>query len=243
MNSGDQDLYFRGREFFDRGDYDRALSLFLPLLRSHPTYPDLYNKIGIIYCDRGEFGKASRAFRRSIELNPGYTEAYLNLTIALNNLGKFDEAYRVFSRAARVARPGNRGDDPYVIGKLANEHGRLGDIYADLGRYEEAIEEYRRAVHLGPDFVDIGVRLAAAYRESGQLERAATELKRIIRRRRDYVPARIGLGLTMFMGGKLDLARKAWQSVLALDPGNAAAKIYLESLASGGGKNPAPPHP
>jgi tetratricopeptide (TPR) repeat protein len=209
-----------------------ALPILLHLLRAHPTYPDLYNKVGLIHCDRGEFGKGSRAFRRAIELNPSYTEAYLNLTIALNSLGKIGEAFDVFSRAAGVARPGDHGGDPFITGKLANEHARLGDIYADLGRFGEAIEEYRRAVRLGPDFVDIGVKLAVAYREAGLLGKAASELKRIIRGRRTYIPARLQLGVTMFMGGKDDLARKAWQSVLAIDPGNAAAKVYLESLDS-----------
>ena len=54
----------------------------------------------------------------------------------------------------------------------------------------------RKALRLGPGFVDISVKLAIAYREIGQLQKSAGELKRIIRRRRDYVPARIQLFFT-----------------------------------------------
>ena len=39
-----------------------------------------------------------------------------------------------------------------VAARLANEHARLGDLYADAGALTEAIVEYRRAVQLGAAF-------------------------------------------------------------------------------------------
>ena len=57
----------------------------------------------------------------------------------------------------------------------------LGRAYFLAGRYEEALEKYKMAVKLNPDYRDAHVGLAATYAVLGREEEARTEVSEILR--------------------------------------------------------------
>jgi len=90
--------------------------------------------------------KAAEYFEKALDLNPRYTEVSLNLAVTYNDLGEFKKAQEVFSLAAQIAHPDPDAIDPFIAGKLANEHYRVGNIYLEFNMYEQAVEEYRKAI-------------------------------------------------------------------------------------------------
>ncbi|HEY3347220.1 MAG TPA: tetratricopeptide repeat protein, partial [Nitrospirota bacterium] len=189
-------------------------------------------KLGLIYHNRGELGRAANAFKKALEQNPGYTEVSLNLAVTLNDMGKYNEASEVFGKAAKIAHSSPFTLDPYIKGKLANEHSRIGDIYNDLGLYGEAVEEYRKALGLRPMFVDIITKIGIAYREKGLYNEAIREFMKAKEINPHYVPARINLGITYYMKGFIDLAVGEWNEALTVNPGNTDALMYLKFIQS-----------
>src|SRR5512137_922781 len=142
------ETYLLARKLYEKENFAEAEKLLEKLSQDAPFFADVFNKLGVIYHQRGAFGKAAKAFEKALELNPKYTEASLNLAVTYNNLGRYEKANQAFQNAARVTQSGAGGLDPFIRGKLANQHADLGDIYADLGLHGEAVEEYRKAVHL-----------------------------------------------------------------------------------------------
>ncbi len=61
------------------------------------------------------------------------------------------------------------------------EFDKLGRAYFLTGRYEEAIEEYKKAVKIDSDYRDAHVGLAATYAVLGREEEARTEVSEILR--------------------------------------------------------------
>ena len=61
----------------------------------------------------------------------------------------------------------------------------LGVVLVKLGRYDEAIGEYREAYRLSPDDARIGINLALALMKSGRLSEAAAPLKSLHRQTPD----------------------------------------------------------
>lgn len=55
---------------------------------------------------------------------------------------------------------------------LAEAYSNLGNVYKEKGQLSQALENYRHAVQLKPDFVDGHINLAAALVAAGELERA-----------------------------------------------------------------------
>ncbi len=229
-----QDKYQMARRLFDLENYEEAEGMLLEVARDAPFFADVYYKLGFIYHLRGAFGKAATHFRKALEINPAYTEASLNLAVTLNNLGRYDEAQDVFEKASRYAHPGPNALDPYVKGKLANLHADLASTYHELGLLPEAIDEYNRALNLGPTFADLRVKLAMALRDMGRYEEAVSELQRAIRSKPDFIPGYIQLGVTYYMRGLIDLALAEWEKALAKNPDDRNIQVYLGYLKNRG---------
>ena len=221
------DIYTRGKEAFNKGDYDEAVKLLEEVVKTKP-YADVYNRLGLTYHHRGELGKAAAAFKRSLEINPGYTEVSLNLAVTLNDMGRYAEAGEVFNSAAKIAHSAPFSLDPYIKGKLANEHSKIGDIYYDLGLFGEAVEEYKKAINLRPTFVDIITKVGIAYREKGLYNEAIREFMKAKEINPKYIAARTNLGITYYMRGFLDLAVAEWKEALEVNPSNTDALMYLK---------------
>ena len=226
-----QRLYEQGRRHFEQGEWDEALACLQPLVQSWPhRYPDVYNKIGLIYHEKGEPERAVVYLEKALSINPLYTEAALNLVITYNELGRYEEAQACFQRIARAVRRKSGFRDPYIDGRLANEHARLADQYYDLGRYKEAILEYRRALALRPRFPDILMRLGMAYRELGQFAQAVRALEKALKINPAYTAARVQLGVTYYMQGFVDMALAEWEKAREMDPDHPEVPVYLSLL-------------
>jgi tetratricopeptide (TPR) repeat protein len=224
-------LYEQAKALFDGGRYLEAEKIYEKLLKGRPQgYAEIFNKLGLIAHYKGELEASADYFQKALSINPRYTEASLNLTVTLNDLGRYDEAGDTFSKAAQVVRADAKAIDPFIIGKLANEHARLGDQYAEFGLYDEALEEYRKALALRPNFVDVITKEGIALREKGRLDEAIESFMRAKGVHPKYLPAMVHLGVTYYMKGFLDLARNAWEEAQTVDPENRDVQVYL-SLA------------
>jgi tetratricopeptide (TPR) repeat protein len=222
--------YLLARKLYEKENFAEAEKLLEKLAAEAPFFADVFNKLGVIYHQRGAFGRAAKAFEKALELNPRYTEAALNLAVTYNNLGRYEQAGAAFRTAASFSQAGPGALDPFIRGKLANQHADLGDIYADLGLHAEAVSEYRKAVDLGPRFADLRTKLAIALRERGDYESALLEFQEALKVNPKYVPAYLHLGVTYYMRGLVDRAERVWKTALKASPGDKSVQVYLEFL-------------
>ncbi|ABC83131.1 tetratricopeptide repeat protein [Anaeromyxobacter dehalogenans] len=221
-----------GRGYYLKKDYGLAEQYLTEVVEQNQSFADVYNMLGVIYHDQGQYQKALRAFEAALRINPGYTDAALNLAVTYNDTGKYREAQETYRHALSRSGAQHGKLDRFVQGKLANMYADIGDVYLSSGLYPEAIAEYRRALALGPAFVDIRAKLAGALRDAGEREAAIAEYEEAVRQAPSYVLARLNLGLSLFTVGRKDEAVGHWQRVLEISPGNRNAEMYLQ-LAAG----------
>lgn len=232
------ELYEQGMDAFNKNEYGVAEQAFLQILNIKPDFADVQNKMGIIYNQTNRLELAVKAFEKAIELNPRYTEASLNLAVTLSGRGNYEKAQEVFEQAAHFAEKpaGTPADktkttkpalDPFVKGKLADEHRRIGRLYHDMGLLDEAIDEYQKALRLAPTFADIITQLGIAYRDQGKHNDAIKEFNRAIEINAGFIPARLHLGITYYSQGFYGLAEEEWRKALKINPNNSAIKTYL----------------
>jgi protein O-GlcNAc transferase len=225
-----QELYELGKKLFEEGKLSEAEPVLKDVLVVNPLYADVHNKLGIIENLNGDLEKAAEHFERALELNPRYTEASLNLAVTYNDLGEFKKAQEVFSVAAQIARPDPDALDPFIAGKLANEHYRVGNIYLEFNMNEQAIEEYRKAIKLHPKLADVQTKLGIALRNKGQTEEAIVHFVKAKVINPNYGPAWVQLGLSYYMTGLTGLAFEEWEKALEFNPELKEAETYLKLL-------------
>ena len=222
----------RAKEAFARNQYLAALADLEPLSEAHPEFADVQNLMGLCLALIGRSEEALVAFERAVERNPGYVEAHLNHAITLNDLGRVDEAHAAFARAAEAdeAKTGGIRFPSAAAARIANTHAQLGDLYAEAGALQEAVEQYRAAVALRPQFLDIRNKMARVLIDLGEHEQAVAELDAVLATRPSFAAARVNLGLALYRAGRLDDAEREWQRTLAQLPDHAQAASYLGML-------------
>jgi tetratricopeptide (TPR) repeat protein len=220
----------RGREHYENREYDRAEAYLLKVVEAETGFADVMNMLGVIYHDRGQVGMAQEYFEKALRINPRYTEAALNLAVTYNEQGKYDEAKRIHEHATSLAPQEERDIEPFARGKLANMHADLGRAYAELQLYDRAVMQYREALGLAPEFVDIRTRLGQLLKDAGRLDEALAELRLVAETRPGYVPGRISLGAAYLAKGDKQAAKQEWEAVLELDAENRTAGMYLRMV-------------
>ncbi|GBE03063.1 TPR repeat-containing protein YrrB [bacterium BMS3Bbin06] len=230
MNEHISELYEEANRLFEEGKYHNAEPLLKDVYKVNPYYADVLNKLGVISHLKGELEEAVNYFEEALHINPQYTEASLNLAITYNDLGEFSKAQEIFSLAAQVAHPAPGALDPFAAGKLANEHFRIGNIYLDFGLYDDAIDEYRKAIKLSQRFPDVHTKLGVALRNKGLYEDAIIHFNAAKEINPGYGQAWIQLGLTYYMKGLSGLAVEEWENALEMNPDLKEAKNYLQLI-------------
>ncbi|HEX5037548.1 MAG TPA: tetratricopeptide repeat protein [bacterium] len=229
-----RELVELGKKHFESRNYARAEQYFQRILKSGARYADVLNMLGIIYHADGKFNNAINSFEEALEINPQYAEATLNLAVLYNDLGEFKKAKALYGRIQD--RKGATDLDPILKGKIANMHAHLGDVYRGIGKFADAIDEYKKALKLCPTYSDIRTKLGTSYRENGQKDLALKEYAETLKHKPGYRSAQVQLGLSHFLAGQKDKAAKAWKDVLAKDKENKVVKSYLRLCENGSSK-------
>lgn len=230
MSANLQELYDLGNKLYDEGKLEAAEPVLREVIALNPRYADVHNKLGIIYNLRREMKKAAEHFEKALELNPRYTEVSLNLAVTYNDMGEFKKAQEVFSMAAQIAHPDPNTLDPFIAGKLANEHLRVGNIYLEFNMNDEAVEEFKKAIKLHPKLADVHTRLGIALRNKGLVEEAIVHFVKAKLINPHYGQAWVQLGLSYYMEGLTGLAFEEWGKALEINPDLKEAESYLRFL-------------
>jgi tetratricopeptide (TPR) repeat protein len=223
-----QECYEQGRRAFEERNYKEAQKKLEEVLKVKDSFADVYNMLGVVCQIGGKVDEAIDKFKKALDINPGYTEASLNLAVTYNEKGEFGMAEQVYLSAKEKSQHEKTSYlDPYVKGKLANMHAELGSIYRDLGFYSEAVDEYKMALALRANFVDIKNNLGISYRGIKDFSRAIKEFKEVIKINPNYSSARLQLGITYYLMNQNERARAQWLRVLRDTPNDVIARMYM----------------
>lgn len=140
MQSSDPRLFGRATAAFQNGNHDDAERDFKKILRGEPRHFGALNFYAILLMQRGRLAEAVPLLRRAVTVNPGSDATHYNLGLALKGLNKPAEALEAFSKSLEI-KPS------------AETWNNRGTIFNDLGRYDEAVRDFDRAIALAPDFL------------------------------------------------------------------------------------------
>ena len=223
-------LLTRAQERFAVQDYYGAVHLLEEIVAGGRSFADVHHLLGVSLSLLGQSERALEEFARALELNPRYLEALIHQGVVLNELGREREADEAFRRAAASVAPASTGLPAHVAARLANLHSELATAYAEAGAADRAIEQYRRALELGPSFHDLRYRLARLLLESGRALEAREELDAVLEARPNFVDAEAALGLAHYLAGDAIGARAVWRRCLDRRPENVRVEAYLAML-------------
>jgi tetratricopeptide (TPR) repeat protein len=109
---------------------------------------------------------------------------------------------------------------------------RAGELY-EQRRYTEALEAYREAVRLVPNFGAAHCGLANTLKALGRSEEAIVSYRTAVRLEPSYVRCRYPLAELLYKHGDHDQAQAECKVVLQQAPDTCECKVYLAVIAEG----------
>jgi tetratricopeptide (TPR) repeat protein len=230
-------------------NYPEAVRRFESALELHPNYPDLHYQLARACGKVGDREGESRELDTALRLNPQYAEAVLYQGVLWYSEGRFDEGLERIGQAVAIEPLFNQeryrfalrchevGDTARALANLpalmegapcdANFHAQFADSLVKDGRFDEAIEEYSKALDLAPSYADVHCRYGQALFETGSVEKAAEEFRRAIEINENYVEAHAQLGIALRRLGQENEARAEFKCAVGLDPYHLVASQEL----------------
>lgn len=105
-----------------------------------------------------------------------------------------------------------------------------GIALAEQGKPDEAIEQYREALHVWPKSANAHINLGAALAQQGRFPEAIEHYQAALNLQPDYALARGNMGRALASLGREDEAIEQYEQALGLDPGLADVHLNLALL-------------
>ena len=149
---------YLGITLTNQGSYTAAREQFQLGLQAEQL-PELFYELGYNFFGDGNVSEAILSFQEAVDIDPNFAAGYDGLAHMYLQLGQDQLAEENGLQAIAL--------DPNV----ARAHGRLGEAYVRLNKFEQAIEEFSKAVELYGEPTELNARffylLADTYLRQG----------------------------------------------------------------------------
>ena len=134
------------------------------LIRSYPGEAEAYVLKGRLYERTSQLDSAIHFYKQAAQLDTGYTRAVMHLGYAYSTAGDHERAIGYMQRYIRLAPD------------LADPRASYADLLLRVGRYDEALEQYRASLELKPDYWYSFSQIGYIYAILGRLREAEEQM-------------------------------------------------------------------
>ena len=192
-----ESFYNRGLSYNNKGLYDLALADFNKTIQVKPTYYAGYLMRGWVHYNKLEYDLALKDYAKALQLKPDYADVYTNRAILYMAKKQYALALLDDNKAIQL--------QPIYLNYL-----NRGNTLFELGRHEETINDYKKALELQPDGYDALFNLSAEYYNHGDHNEAIAQLSTTIQLYRDSGDANMLLILSYIANKNFDKASERY---------------------------------
>jgi len=119
---------------------------------------------------------------------------------------------------------------------LANAHFGLGLALSAAGKLPEAIDHYRKAVEIKPEYADAHINLGIILAGRGRVDEAIDRFRKAVEIKPDHAEAQYNLGFMLAGRGQVDEAIDHYRKAVEIKPDDADTHINLGIALAGRGQ-------
>jgi tetratricopeptide (TPR) repeat protein len=174
-----------GMDYIKLGSPEKAAPYLRHALELDPSSSDAHDAMALYHLTQENFQGAAEQYRKVADLNPDKTEALFKI------------GHQYLDLAARLAFRGAR-----LYPESSWGHRFLGDMLLERDRWEDAAQEYKKALAVEPRQSGLHTLLGEAYLRTGKLEDAEAEFRSELQLDSLYEPAWLGLASLQLAKGQ-----------------------------------------
>lgn len=173
-------------------------------------------KSGRTHLKNGDLALAEENFKKALSIDKDNARAYYYLGIVYEKAHNPDMALHYMQKAA--ARDTENAEYFYRLGNI---------LYNQFEEYDLAIESYKKALKIDPDFIEALCDLGCVYIVLEEHEKAYENFKKVITLRYGDPGVYIDVGQAYYAIGSFDLAIENLKKAIDLNPDYIEASILL----------------
>jgi tetratricopeptide (TPR) repeat protein len=150
------------------GNYQAAVPIYERVLMLDPKNVQALNILGVMNIKAGNLQVAEDYLRRAVRLKPGCGSACYNLGHLLEQTGRHAEAVEQWEKAANTKNDERAAD-------------YWGQYLVRQGRVKDAVQWFRVALNIRPEFIEARFHLVIALSQIGNMQEALTHLNYVLK--------------------------------------------------------------
>ena len=191
-----------------------AIEQYQRCVQLHPRDPSLFVRLGRLYYEDHQWDQAASQFQNAAVVAPEEPSIYYWLARIAEERKQWNDAARFTEKAYQLSH------DPQFMPLIA--------YYLTLGRRsEDATKWLEKAKKADPKNANVHLFLGMDYLDMNKPDKAEAALKAGLALAPKDAQMHFQMGVAQDTLGETDAAMKEFQTVLTLDPQNAAAMNYL----------------
>jgi tetratricopeptide (TPR) repeat protein len=203
------------------GHLKEAHRMYDVILNVQPKHPDANHNTGLLTVGLGKIELALPFFKTALEVNPSMAQFWYSYIVALIKLERLTDAKSSLDKAKSK---GIKGADFDQLEQKLNDAGaynNMGTALQKQNRLEEAIEAYKKAIELRPDYAEANNNIGVALQAQNRPEEAIEAYKKAIELRPDDANTYYNMGIALQAQNKLEEAIEAYKKAIVIMPDDA----------------------
>ncbi len=241
-----------GREFYDEGNYEKALEYFQKVIDTKPNYVDAWRMKAKTLTELERYDLATSAYKEVVNKEPSDEESWFELGQAHREQGMREEELHAYERSLAID-PENwrvwleRGKTMWELSmdeeadlcfKKAEElSGDPGVVKREWGKallesedYQGAEAMFREVLSLKPDDEETRLFLVNLLRLDERSSEAVQEMKKLISANAENVKHLKTLGYAQEEAGEMEEAFSTFQKASIIDPTDEESREQVERI-------------
>ena len=230
------------KEYFEgdmHGQTQETVGLYdaiLTILKAQPKHPDANHHMGMLAVDVGKVQEALLFFKTALDADSSIGQFWLSYIDALMSLDQLADAKAVFDQAKDKGAKGEAFDQLEQqlaeqaltdLQSLAEGYSSMGNTLMDKGDAEAAIDSYKKALKIKPDYAEAYFMMAIALQGKGDQEAAIDSYKQVLNILPGNYQAYNNIGNILWGEGEFDAAIDSYKKVLKIKPDYAEAHYNM----------------
>lgn len=220
----------------DAGDIEKALAF---ARKAAEIEPGDYNFKYLMASLLQRAGRSEEALPHLFDVAehwPWHHASHYNLGQALLRLGYQEQGEAVLDKAEVLrAQDANLTQLMNTARGVPNDpiaQAAVGSAMRKAGRYDDALQAYKIALHLDPKNIDVHNNMAVLHLIRGDTLAAIRQYENLLQVEPAYIDGWLNLGVVYALSKRTHDARRAWNMALKADANNQTARKFLARLES-----------